>query len=150
MFHFFLHNSSLAKICLFSQDIFQNLKKDIDTNTCITLSSSQLRTLIETNERRTRDGVSTNGIDTTSSEAAENFGGKTDETQECEAVLFTCGHHYTRESFLESVIPSFEVNLSQAPNNLPQTASLLASHYRKKGEQPMACPRCVLSSIQSS
>ena len=130
--------------CLF-QDIFQNLKKDIDTNTSICLSTNQLRTLIETNQREASESMIANhNSEETQETSAKQDGGT------CDVVLFTCGHHFTRETFLQSIVPSFEVNLSQSPNNLPQTASLLSTYYRRKGEQPTACPRCVLSTIQST
>ena len=136
----------------FPQDIFQNLKKDIDTNTCIHLSTNQVRTLIEANERQSHDTHDTSRTcDGTQGTSAGGDNAASDNAEsKCEAVVFTCGHHYTRASFLQSVVPSFYANLSQAPNNLPQTASLLTSYYRRDGELPLACPRCVLSTLQSS
>ena len=69
--------------------------------------------------------------------------------RQCEAVLFTCGHHFTQQTFLQTVLPSFEANLLQAQNNLPHTARLLASYYRTKGYIPSACPQCVLSTLHN-
>ncbi len=120
--------------------MFQNLKKDINTNTCIHLSADQVQTLVESCDR-------SRGLD---AEIRGVSGASKDAEQSCDAVVFTCGHHYTRENFLLSVVPSFEANLSEAPNNIPQTAALLSGYYRNRGEQPMACPRCVLATIQSS
>lgn len=63
------------------------------------------------------------------------------------AVLFTCGHNYTRQSFMEEVIGKFEKELTHGHTKFEKSGSILVQYYQRPGMLCVACPKCVLNSI---
>ncbi len=114
------------------QEILQNLHKDLDTRSHIGLSTNQIESL-------------TNGIDALQGSSAS--GGHQGEKPHENAILFTCGHHFVKESFTGAVLSGFEDML--VAKDLPQSASLLNAYYKRNNSHPMACPNCVFQAIQA-
>nr|XP_022297301.1 uncharacterized protein LOC111106775 isoform X2 [Crassostrea virginica] len=65
------------------------------------------------------------------------------------SVLFTCGHYYTKQTFLEEVLVKFQRELAQGPASLPSSAQVLVKYYSRGDLLPLACPKCVLNALHS-
>lgn len=115
------------------QEILQNLHKDLDTRSHISLTSNQVEVL--------RKGIEAVREETSGKEKHDSKAGQSEN-----AVLFTCGHHFVKERFTGTVLSHFEERLRP---DLPQSAALLNAYYRRKDLYPMACPSCVLQAVQA-
>ncbi|XP_046583387.1 uncharacterized protein LOC124290643 [Haliotis rubra] len=121
------------------QDIVQNLQKHADSRSYISLTRNEMDHLevqLEDQTNRQNDGKDT----------------QTDTTQPIDpdcAILFTCGHHFTRKTFTEEVLVSFDRELTEGPNKLPYSASVLKQYYSRQGLLPLACPKCVLNALMT-
>ncbi|KAL4238144.1 hypothetical protein ACF0H5_002856 [Mactra antiquata] len=62
------------------------------------------------------------------------------------AVFFTCGHYFTKGSFINE-IDRMNKDMSSTHIKLPETLSVIKQYYSRQGHFPLACPRCVLSAI---
>lgn len=109
------------------QDVVQNLQKGAESRQFITMTRSEVDHLDE----------------------------KLHNDQPCESsqgsnsVLFTCGHYYTKQNFMEEVLVKFQKELSQGPDRLPNSAQVLQKYYTGSELLPLACPRCVLNALHS-
>lgn len=63
----------------------------------------------------------------------------------CDIIVFTCGHHYNRQSFDSKILDSFE---SRIVSKLPVTGGLILEKYRGSDCISLACPPCVQTSLQ--
>lgn len=66
--------------------------------------------------------------------------------QKTAAVFFTCGHYYTKDSFVKE---TERLNKEQVVggSKLPETMSVIKEYYSRKGCMNLACPRCVHSAL---
>lgn len=117
--------TSLSNLNPFShlwQDVVQNLQKD--TTKYIYVSRSELDHLNENlhSSRRT-------------------------DSSEPNSVLFTCGHNYTRQSFVEEVLGKFEREVTHGHTKLEKSGSILVQYYQRPGMLCVACPKCVLNAL---
>ncbi|KAL3853004.1 hypothetical protein ACJMK2_016594 [Sinanodonta woodiana] len=110
------------------QNIIQNLSKNSEARKFIFVKKSEVDHLNE--QLQDQD------------QAVPSSG----DTQRTDAVLFTCGHHFTRVGFL-SELTKFKKELTSAPVKMPGTSSLLTEYYNRKGPLPLACPKCVLNFV---
>ncbi|XP_041350104.1 uncharacterized protein LOC121369224 isoform X2 [Gigantopelta aegis] len=107
------------------RDIVRNLEKIADAQRCILLTRSEMDHLEEQAEQIKEEDTCDKSL----------------------AVLFTCGHHFTQQTFKNEVLVSLENELTDSPNKLPFTASLLKQYYSREGLLPLACPKCVLQAV---
>ncbi|KAL5013415.1 hypothetical protein ScPMuIL_007685 [Solemya velum] len=114
------------------QDILQNIRKTPDTKHYIYITRSELDHLEEQ-----------------LAVESDHHGDRTDMDTQSNTVLFTCGHLYTKQKFVEDVLEKFTKELSHGPSKLPETASVLTSYYNRKGLLPMSCPKCVLNALHA-
>lgn len=118
------------------QEIQQNLKKSTEKNfVSITESNVQyLQFLIQNQESSASDTPSASG-----------------EGSQCanDAIVFTCGHYYSKKTFHEDILTKFnnELTALQSSLRLPQSAALFSRYYRMDGFMPLACPKCVLNAL---
>ena len=105
------------------QDIIQNLQKGLDARKYIFVTHNEL-----------------DRLDEQLSNPDHGQGQRTP------AVFFTCGHYYTQISFTKEV-EKFSRDLKGGPLKLPETVSVLTEYYKRKGDKPLACPRCVYGAI---
>ncbi|KAK3585949.1 hypothetical protein CHS0354_038491 [Potamilus streckersoni] len=110
------------------QDIIQNLSKNSESRKYIFVKKSEIDHLNE--QLQDQD------------QAVPSSG----DTQRTDAVLFTCGHYFTKVGFV-SELTKFKKELTSAPVKMPGTSSLLTEYYSRKGPLPLACPKCVLNSV---
>ena len=112
------------------QNIFQNLKKDHEKRTAISLSTQEVQNL--------------NALI-----AAENQQRKevalTVDDESMAAILFSCGHHFTAERFVEK-LQAMQLVMASS-HNLRGSVELLAKFYGAK-TTPMACPGCVKAAVE--
>ncbi|KAB7506467.1 hypothetical protein Anas_00856 [Armadillidium nasatum] len=71
---------------------------------------------------------------------------KSQQSQDKDSVLFTCGHHFTNKDFKETVLPQLERTVTAVPGLLGKTARVLLDQYHSDQPQ-MACPHCVLAHL---
>lgn len=116
------------------QDVVQNLQKGSESRDYIYITRTDIDHMAEKIEQ-------TQGQQSLSEEV---------NSQEPNAVLFTCGHHYTRRNFMDEVMVKFNKELSQGPASLPGSASLLMQYYCRQGLLPLACPKCVLNTLHTA
>ncbi|XP_062616739.1 uncharacterized protein LOC134278436 [Saccostrea cucullata] len=109
------------------QDVVQNLQKGAETRQFISMTRSEIDHLDEKLH---------------GSQAS-------DASQDNNSVLFTCGHFYTKQNFLEEVLTKFQRELSHGPGSLPGSAQVLVKYYHSNDLLPLACPKCVLNSLHS-
>ena len=116
------------------QGIVQNLKKSLESKAAISVSHQELLSLCnkKVNSAHLSTEIVSNG-----NVASNDLKGP--------VVLFTCGHHYARNAFLEAVIPELDTALSGGSHT--QTWALLRQFYHSEGFCPLACPRCVLRAL---
>ncbi|XP_033611768.1 uncharacterized protein LOC111875606 isoform X4 [Cryptotermes secundus] len=84
-------------------------------------------------------------------EVSETCKDSSSETTKLEQLLaFSCGHHYGQSVFHQSVLPELELGLLQLHHPLPNTARVLKGLFVSNAPNlHLACPRCVLSYLQS-
>ncbi|WAR18296.1 UVR8-like protein [Mya arenaria] len=105
------------------QDIIQNLEKGRDTRNYIYITHSELDRLCE----QLSD---------------------TDQGEVTPAVFFTCGHYFTKQSFVNE-IEKLNIESFVGGFRLPETLSVIKEYYGRKSCMPLACPKCVLGAILS-
>ncbi|XP_052272508.1 uncharacterized protein LOC127873013 isoform X1 [Dreissena polymorpha] len=105
-------------------DILQNLQKGQDTRNYIYVTHNELD--------RLQDRVSSG-----------------DQGQITRAVFFTCGHYYTKDLFTNE-IERFNLESFIGGFKLPETLSVIREYYSRKEAMPLACPRCVLSALNTA
>ena len=110
------------------QDILQNLHKDIEKHNQVTLSGNEVEALCRSLQKSSLEEQ-----------------GDSSELINKSVVLFTCGHNFTKENFLQTMVSRVEERSKDA--HLPQTGALLASYYKRDGKLPLACPNCVLTAV---
>lgn len=117
------------------EEILHNLRKDIHSRAYISLSASEVTNLVET-------GVDHGDkINEPSKMAAVS-----EKRKDC--VAFTCGHHYDRRTFQNNTMSQWQGIMGKLPVPLPTSAEVFTTQYSKgEGFLPMACPRCVHSSL---
>ncbi|KAJ9601762.1 hypothetical protein L9F63_000054, partial [Diploptera punctata] len=84
-------------------------------------------------------------------EVPETYKDSSSEATKLEQLLaFSCGHRYGRSVFHQSVLPELELGLLQMHHPLPNTARVLKGLFDSNSPNlHLACPRCVLSYLQS-
>ncbi|KAG8181594.1 hypothetical protein JTE90_013556 [Oedothorax gibbosus] len=65
-----------------------------------------------------------------------------------DAVLFSCGHHFTYPNFQTNVLPQFMESTHSLLNSKPHTIKLLLSEY-DENVITAACPKCVVAEISN-
>ncbi|GIY76864.1 hypothetical protein CDAR_513182 [Caerostris darwini] len=65
-----------------------------------------------------------------------------------DAVIFSCGHHYTLPTFQANILPLFKESLQILFYSIPHTMKLLFSEYQED-LMTAACPKCVGAEINS-
>ncbi|KAK3101004.1 hypothetical protein FSP39_000154 [Pinctada imbricata] len=111
------------------QDVVQNLQKGAESRQSIYITRSEVDHLDEKLHQATYP-------------SGEN-------TANTAAVMFTCGHYYTKTAFIDDVLVKFHKELSQGPASLPESAGILVQYYNRQGLLPLACPKCVVNAIHS-
>jgi hypothetical protein len=82
------------------------------------------------------------------SEASKDLSSETTKLEQL--LAFSCGHHYAQSVFYQSVLPELELGLLQLHHPLPNTARVLKGLFCSNSPNlHLACPRCVLSYLQS-
>ena len=113
------------------EEILHNLRKDLHSRAYISLSASEVANLVN------------NGLD---GDDQANNKSVTDKRKDC--IVFTCGHHYDRQTFQSTTIPQWLGIMGKLPVPLPTSAEVFSTQYSKgEGFLPMACPRCVHSGL---
>jgi hypothetical protein len=132
------------------QDIVHNLNKSPDTATYIYVTRSEVDHLEEQLHDQISGAPPGGGVSSSSSRASS--GGDSDVTSSSGAntVLFTCGHYYTKKTFMDDVLVKFNRELSQGPARLPESVTVLTQYYSRQGLLPLACPRCVLNALHAT
>lgn len=118
------------------QEVLHNFQKGALSRSSLHLSSSSVELL-------TKALVTERGVSGGNGATIQN-GSLCDDI-----VAFTCGHHYTLNTFRSSVLPGFQEAMQRLPCPLPQTERLLMKGYQSEGLMPTACPPCVLTEIKS-
>ena len=68
-----------------------------------------------------------------------------------DSAVFTCSHNLPRYYMLETVIPEFKSRMSELPEPLCNTASMMGTFYEQADAKiPMACPYCVYNNLRNS
>ena len=68
-----------------------------------------------------------------------------------DSAVFTCSHNLPRYYMLETVIPEFKSRMSELPEPLCNTASMMGKFYEQAyAKIPMACPYCVYNNLRNS
>ncbi|XP_013379140.1 uncharacterized protein LOC106150720 [Lingula anatina] len=113
------------------QEILQNLSKDVEKRSHITMSTNEIEYLTAARPSflQTNEEVSSS-------------------PQPVRAVLFTCGHNFTEKMFLDTTLTQLSNDLTKGRLPLNNSAMLLSQYYKKKGYIPMACPKCVFATVQ--
>ncbi|KAF8791481.1 Ultraviolet-B receptor UVR8 like protein [Argiope bruennichi] len=65
-----------------------------------------------------------------------------------DAVIFSCGHHYTLPVFQANILPLFKESLQSLFYSIPQTMKFLLSEYQED-IITAACPKCVSAEINN-
>ncbi|CAL1300518.1 unnamed protein product, partial [Larinioides sclopetarius] len=65
-----------------------------------------------------------------------------------DAVIFSCGHHYTLPAFQANILPLFKESLQSLFYSIPQTMKFLLSEYQED-LITAACPKCVGAEINN-
>ena len=110
-------------------DIFENLRKDHKTRSAIVLTAQEAQLLIDTSEM-------------------DKLPDQTVSNASVSAILFTCGHHFTRQRFLDSV-QRMQSDLSQRNHIMLHSTSVISGYYQQHRLEAIACPNCVLSAIEA-
>lgn len=71
------------------------------------------------------------------------------DSSEPNVVVFTCGHNYTRQLFMEEILSKFEKEMTQGHTKLEKSGSLLMQYYQRPGMLCVACPKCVVNALQN-
>lgn len=66
-----------------------------------------------------------------------------------DAVVFTCGHQYTRRALLATELPRLTQRLEARPRPLPLTAALATAEYQQR-TITLACPACLYAAIANN
>ena len=113
------------------QEILDNIKKDLDKRTCITLSLTTAATIAAaavSQRRELRDASSRAQVD---------------------VVVFTCSHQFPKYYFDDVIIPEFQQRMGDLTLSLPETTKLLMGYYSNgEGFLPTACPSCVYNFLR--
>jgi hypothetical protein len=107
------------------QDIMQNLHKSKNSRKYIYVTHSELDRLAERLDDPDQNQV-----------------------QVTPAVFFTCGHYFTKSSFMKE-LDKMNKDTTLSSVKLPETLSVIRGYYDRKGCIQLACPRCVISAIMS-
>lgn len=109
------------------QDVVQNLQKGAESQQFIAMTRSEVDHLDEKlHGEQVLDSSQTNN-----------------------SVLFTCGHYYTKQNFLEEVLVKFQKELAHGHASVPSSAQVLVKYYNRGDLLPLACPKCVLNALHS-
>ena len=118
------------------QEIMDNIKKDLDKRSCITLSLTTAATIAAAavSQRRESRG-----------EAADQLPLQS----QVDVVVFTCSHQFPKYYFDDVIVPEFQQRMGELMIPLPQTTKLLLGYYTKRdGFLPTACPSCVYNFLR--
>eukprot|EP01118_Nematostelium_gracile_P001278 TRINITY_DN11323_c0_g1_i1.p1 TRINITY_DN11323_c0_g1~~TRINITY_DN11323_c0_g1_i1.p1 ORF type:complete len:147 (-),score=39.22 TRINITY_DN11323_c0_g1_i1:5-409(-) len=67
-------------------------------------------------------------------------------SNEQDAVVFTCGHQFSRKEFFETVLPQLKLRFEELPTQIPLTAKLVLAEYHQQVIN-LACPYCFYNAI---
>ncbi|XP_063404631.1 uncharacterized protein LOC134688085 isoform X2 [Mytilus trossulus] len=70
-------------------------------------------------------------------------------SSEPNAVVFTCGHNYTRQTFMEEIMTKFEKEITHGHTKLEKCGSILMQYYQRPGMLCVACPKCVVNALHT-
>ncbi|XP_052092114.1 uncharacterized protein LOC127728604 isoform X1 [Mytilus californianus] len=70
-------------------------------------------------------------------------------SSEPNAVVFTCGHNYTRQIFIEEIMTKFEKEITDGHTKLERCGSILMQYYQRPGMLCVACPKCVVNALHN-
>ncbi|XP_071082712.1 uncharacterized protein [Haliotis cracherodii] len=121
------------------QDIVQNLQKHADSRSYISLTRNEMDHIEVQMEEKTNRQTDRKETQTDTIQPDDPHS----------AILFTCGHHFTRTTFTDEVLVSFDRELTEGPNKLPYSATVLKQYYSRQGLLPLACPKCVLNALMT-
>lgn len=117
------------------QGIMENLKKDLEKCTSISLSMTTAATIAAAAVSQQREAKPDSSLADDSS---------------TDVVVFTCNHHFTKVYFMENILPEFRQRMSELIIPLVHTTKQLVMHYKKSERNLLAaCPVCVYNSLRS-
>lgn len=119
------------------QGIMENLQKDLEKCTSISLSTTTAATIAAAaiSQQRELQQSRLKGLDS-------EFGP--------DVVVFTCNHQFPRVYFMENILPEFQQRMSELLIPLVNTTKTLVAHYKKSESNLLAaCPVCVYNSLRS-
>lgn len=119
------------------QGIMDNLKKDLDKCSFISLSMTTAATIAAAAVSQQREWKNENPTEPSGSSTPD-------------VLVFTCNHQFPRVYFMDNVIPEFQQRMSELLVPLVNTTKTLVIHYKKSETQLIsACPVCVYNSLRS-
>ncbi|KAK3700687.1 hypothetical protein QZH41_015637 [Actinostola sp. cb2023] len=117
--------------------IMENLKKDLDKCSSISLSMTTAATIAAAAVSQQREGRHGNS-------RVPNLDMSPD------VVVFTCNHQFPRVYFMENILPEFQQRMSELLIPLLNITKTLVTHYKKSESNLLAaCPVCVYNSLRS-
>lgn len=118
------------------QGIMENLQKDLEKCTSISLSMTTAATIAAAAVSQQRE--------------ARHEESLLDHELSPDVIVFTCNHHFTKVYFIENILPEFQQRMSELLVPLANTTKTLIAHYKKSESNLLAaCPVCVFNSLRS-
>lgn len=79
--------------------------------------------------------------------AEETHGRKIGAASDSEVVWFSCGHRYSRDHLLHTVVPACVSSLGHATSSLQRTQQILVREYEGRNTSA-ACPECAVKELK--
>lgn len=118
------------------QEIMDNIKKDLDRRSCITLSLTTAATIAAAAVSQ-RKNLPEQSADQLPLQAR------------VDVVVFTCSHQFPKYYFDDVIIPEFQQRMGELVIPLPQLTKLLIGYYTSRDSfLPTACPSCVYNFLR--
>lgn len=118
-------------------EVLQNVRKDWDMHNYIYLTARDIDILqLQVGKQKSKS-------------ASENSQPPSDAVKDGDVVVFSCGHNYANSFFQNEIVPGLSRDIGMGPFALPKTATLLTQYYNRRDFIPMACPKCVLTTVQA-
>ncbi|XP_031571187.1 uncharacterized protein LOC116305433 [Actinia tenebrosa] len=131
-----LKESQMSKNQLI-QGIMDNLKKDLDKCSFISLSMTTAATIAAAAVSQQREWKNENPTKPSSLSTPD-------------VLVFTCNHQFPRVYFMDNILPEFQQRMSELLVPLVNTTKTLVTHYKKSEKQLIsACPVCVYNSLRA-
>ncbi|XP_064605669.1 uncharacterized protein LOC135470577 [Liolophura sinensis] len=119
-------------------EVLQNVRKDWDMHNYIYLTARDIDILqLQVGKQKSQSASQNSHQDSS------------DTVKDGDVVVFSCGHNYANSFFQKEIVPELNRDIGIGPLALPKTATLLTQYYNRRDFIPMACPKCVLTTVQA-